>query len=144
MALLEADVSYKVAKDVSARRFLLRAMGQEVMESLTPAQQVVKIVNEELTALMGGEEARVSTSKTRARRSSCCAACRATARLRMPQSSPNIMSNRAAAQCPMACDIYRPAAIDQLQVVGEKARVPVFTMGTEKPPSSRRSACPRA
>ena len=57
MALLEADVNYKVAKDFCAK-VSERAMGQEVMESLTPAQQVVKIVNEELVALMGGEEAR--------------------------------------------------------------------------------------
>ena len=65
MALLEADVNYKVAKDFCAK-VSERAMGQEVMESLTPAQQVVKIVNEELIALMGGEEApRISSSRTR-------------------------------------------------------------------------------
>ena len=67
MALLEADVNYKVAKDFCSK-VSERAMGQEVMESLTPAQQVVKIVNEELTALMGGDEPQYLTSKTRARR----------------------------------------------------------------------------
>ena len=96
MALLEADVNYKVAKDFCAK-VSERAMGQEVMESLTPAQQVVKIVNEELVALMGGSEA--ARLNIKARRSSCSAACRAMVRPPTLQSLQNTSSNRAAAPC---------------------------------------------
>lgn len=132
MALLEADVNFKVAKDFCAR-VTERALGQEVMQSLTPAQQVVKIVNDELTELMGGAEA---------------------ARIRIKSKPPTVLmmcglqgngkTTHAAklgkwflkeGHRPLlvACDVYRPAAIDQLQVVGKQAGVPVFAMGTEKP-----------
>ena len=98
MALLEADVNYKVAKEFCAK-VSERAMGQEVMESLTPAQQVVKIVNEELIALMGGEEAPKLIVKNKARPSSCSAVCRAMVKRPTPPSWPNTSSSRAAAPC---------------------------------------------
>ena len=98
MALLEADVNYKVAKEFCAK-VSERAMGQEVMESLTPAQQVVKIVNEELVALMGGEEAPRLIVKNKGQTSSCSAACRATVKRPTQPSLPNTSSSRAAAPC---------------------------------------------
>ena len=98
MALLEADVNYKVAKEFCAK-VSERAMGQEVMESLTPAQQVVKIVNEELIALMGGEEAPRLVIKNKGQTSSCSAACRAMVKRPTPPSWPSTSSSRAAAPC---------------------------------------------
>ena len=109
MALLEADVNYKVAKDF-CNKVSERAMGQEVMESLTPAQQVVKIVNEELTALMGGEEAPRLTIKNKGQTvlmlcglqgngKTTHAAKLAKSRPPTRPSSPNTISSRAAARC---------------------------------------------
>ena len=112
MALLEADVNYKVAKDFCAQ-VSERAMGQEVMESLTPAQQVVKIVNEELTKLMGGLQGNGKTTH----------AAKLGRYYRSQGRRPLLV----------ACDVYRPAAIEQLKIVGEQVNVPVFSMGTEKP-----------
>ena len=98
MALLEADVNYKVAKDFCAQ-VSGRAMGQEVMESLTPAQQVVKIVNEELTKLMGGEEPQTLHIKNKGQTVMMCAACRVTVKPPMRQSWAAIIKPRAAAHC---------------------------------------------
>ena len=81
LALLEADVNYKVARDFT-KRVTERAIGAQVMESLTPAQMVIKIVNEELTLLMGGAQARLVSRRNR-RRWSCFAACRAPVRRHM-------------------------------------------------------------
>ena len=119
MALLEADVNYKVAKDFCAQ-VSERAMGQEVMESLTPAQQVVKIVNEELTNLMGGNEPKYLRLQGNGKTTH---AAKLGKYYRSQGRRPLLV----------ACDIYRPAAIEQLKVVGEQAGVPVFTLGTEKP-----------
>ena len=131
MALLEADVSYKVAKDFT-NAVTEKAIGAKVMESLTPAQMVIKIVNEELTALMGGTEARLAYAShpptivmmcglQGAGKTTHCA--KIAYRLKQQGHRP-LMA---------ACDIYRPAAIKQLQVIGEAVGVPVFEMGTENP-----------
>lgn len=131
LALLEADVSYKVAKDFT-NSVTEKAIGAKVMESLTPAQMVIKIVNEELTALMGGTQARLAYAAhpptivmmcglQGAGKTTHCA--KIAYRLKQQGHRP-LMA---------ACDIYRPAAIKQLQVVGESVGVPVFEMGTENP-----------
>ena len=117
MALLEADVNYKVAKDFCAQ-VSERAMGQEVMESLTPAQQVVKIVNEELTNLMGGNEPKYLRLKNKGQ--TVLMMC-------------GLQGNGKTTHAAKLGKYYRPAAIEQLKVVGEQAGVPVFTLGTEKP-----------
>ena len=142
LALLEADVNYKVAKDFT-KRVSERAVGSEVMESLTPGQMVVKIVDEELTALMGGGEAR----------------------LKMPSSGPciillcglqgagktthaaklgRLLKKQGHRPLLAACDVYRPAAIRQLQIVGEQAGVPVFEEGQGDPVQISKDAVRRA
>ena len=98
MALLEADVNYKVAKDFCAK-VSERAMGQEVMESLTPAQQVVKIVNEELVALMGGEEAPRLVIKNKGQTIIMLCGLQGNGKPPTPQSWQSTLSNRAAAPC---------------------------------------------
>jgi len=131
LALLEADVNYKVVKDFVSK-VSERAVGEEVLKSLTPAQQVIKIVNEELCSLMGGEENRIH----------------------LPSKGPGVImmtglqgagKTTHAAKLALhfktqghrpllvACDVYRPAAIEQLKVVGEKVGVPVFEEGQGNP-----------
>ena len=127
LALLEADVNYKVAKDFT-KTVTERAVGSQVMESLTPAQMVVKIVNEELTALMGGEAA--------ANHPPCIVMmCGLQGAGKTTHSGKlgRMLKSQGHRPLLVACDVYRPAAITQLQVVGEKAGVPVFEMGTANP-----------
>ena len=131
LALLEADVNYKVAKDFT-NTVTERAIGTQVMESLTPGQMVVKIVDEELTNLMGGEEARIATPPkppTIIMMVGLQGAGNTTHAAKLAKHFKS-KGNR-----PMlvACDIYRPAAIKQLQVVGEQAGVPVFEKGNQAP-----------
>lgn len=131
LALLEADVNYKVAKDFT-NTVTERAIGTQVMESLTPGQMVVKIVDEELTNLMGGEEARIATPPkppTIIMMIGLQGAGKTTHAAKLAKHFKS-KGNR-----PMlvACDIYRPAAIKQLQVVGEQAGVPVFEKGNQAP-----------
>ena len=131
LALLEADVNYKVAKDFT-NSVTQRAIGSQVLESLTPAQMVIKIVNEELTALMGGEAARLAT----ANRPPCSVMmCGLQGSGKTTHSGKLGLMLKKQGHRPLlvACDVYRPAAITQLQVVGEKAGVPVFEMGTANP-----------
>lgn len=132
MALLEADVNYKVAKDF-CNQVSERAMGQEVMDSLTPAQQVVKIVNEELTKLMGGEEPQSLHIKNKGQ--TVLMMCGLQGNGKTTHAAKLGRYYRAQGRRPLlvACDVYRPAAIDQLRIVGQQAGVPVFEMGTEKP-----------
>ena len=132
MALLEADVNYKVAKEF-CNQVSERAMGQEVMESLTPAQQVVKIVNEELTRLMGGDEPTQLHIKNKGQ--TVLMMCGLQGNGKTTHAAKLGKYYRKLGRRPMlvACDIYRPAAIDQLRIVGEQAGVPVFEMGTERP-----------
>ena len=131
LALLEADVNYKVAKDFT-NTVTERAIGTQVMESLTPGQMVVKIVDEELTNLMCGEEARIATPPkppTIIMMVGLQGAGKTTHAAKLAKHFKS-KGNR-----PMlvACDIYRPAAIKQLQVVGEQAGVPVFEKGNQAP-----------
>ena len=131
LALLEADVNYKVAKDFTAK-VTERAIGAEVMESLTPAQMVVKIVNEELTALMGGaQEKLVMPSKPPAVIMMCGlqGAGKTTHAAKLSQ----MLKSQGHRPMLVAGDIYRPAAIKQLQVVGAQANTPVFEEGTQDP-----------
>ena len=131
LALLEADVNYKVAKDFT-NRVVEAAVGAKVMESLTPAQMVIKIVNEQLTALMGGQAEGLGRSN---RPPTVILMCGLQGSGKTTHSAKLAKLLKGQGHRPMlvACDIYRPAAIDQLRVVGERAGVPVFEMGTENP-----------
>lgn len=131
LALLEADVNYKVAKDFT-KSVTERAIGEDVMESLTPGQMVIKIVNEELTKLMGTSETRLATAN---HPPTVVMMCGLQGSGKTTHSAKLALKLKNDGHRPMlvACDIYRPAAIKQLQVVGEQVGVPVFEMGTENP-----------
>ncbi|MBQ5883655.1 MAG: signal recognition particle protein [Clostridia bacterium] len=131
LALLEADVNYKVAKDFT-NTVTERAIGAKVMESLTPAQMVIKIVNEELTALMGGTQSRIASAP---HPPTVVMMCGLQGSGKTTHSAKIALKLKDQGHRPLlvACDIYRPAAIKQLQVVGEQIGVPVFEMGTENP-----------
>lgn len=131
LALLEADVNYKVVKDF-VKTVSERAVGQEVLESLTPAQQVIKIVNEELTALMGSQNARIEfPSKPPCVVLMC--GLQGSGKTTHSAKLAKYFKNQGHRPLLVACDIYRPAAIEQLQIVGEKAGAKVFEMGKENP-----------
>ena len=131
LALLEADVNYKVAKDFT-KSVTERAIGEDVMESLTPGQMVIKIVNEELTRLMGTSETRLAAAN---HPPTVVMMCGLQGSGKTTHSAKLALKLKNEGHRPMlvACDIYRPAAIKQLQVVGEQVGVPVFEMGTENP-----------
>ena len=126
MALLSADVNYKVAKDFVAQ-VSERALGADVLESLTPAQQVIKIVNEELTSFMGGENDKIRFSSKPPTVVMLCGL-QGAGKTTHAAKFALYFKNMGKRPLLVACDIYRPAAILQLQVMGEKAGVPVFTM----------------
>lgn len=131
LALLEADVNYKVAKEFT-NKITERAVGSDVMESLTPAQMVVKIVNEELTALMGAETARIEFAS---RPPTVIMMCGLQGSGKTTHSGKLALMLKKQNHRPLlvACDVYRPAAIEQLKVVGGKAGVNVFEMGQDNP-----------
>ena len=143
MALLEADVSYKVVKEFT-KTVTERAIGSDVLESLTPAQMIVKIVNEELTSLMGGESAKLNISSkpptvvmvvglNGAGKTTNCAKLAG-------------FMKRQNGKRPLlcACDTFRPAAIHQLEVVGEQLDIPVFQMGQSDPVDIAKAAIEHA
>ena len=138
LALLEADVSFTVAKDFT-NKLTEKAIGERVMESLTPAQMVVKIVNEELTSLMGGEFVRLNTAS---KPPTVILLCGLQGSGKTTHAGKLARFLKSTGHRPMlvACDIYRPAAIKQLQVVGERADVPVFEKGTQKPEKTAEQA----
>lgn len=142
LALLEADVNYKVAKDFT-KKVTERAVGAEVMESLTPAQMVVKIVDEELTALMGGGETRLVSPPSPPAIIMMCGL-QGSGKTTHCGKLANMLKSRGHRPLLVAGDIYRPAAIKQLQVVGSQAGVAVFEMGTEKPVKICKEAIRRA
>lgn len=142
LALLEADVNYKVAKEFTAK-VGERAVGAEVMKSLTPAQMVIKIVNEELTALMGSGEARLASPSSPPAVVLLCGL-QGAGKTTHAGKLALMLKNRGSRPLLAACDIYRPAAIRQLQVVGENAGVPVFEMGTKDPVEICKAAVRRA
>ena len=133
LALLEADVNFKVVKEFVAA-VSEKALGQEIMESLTPAQQLVKIVNEELTAMIGGEAARLQFASKPPTVIMMCGlqgAGKTTASAKLAKNLTKTMNKR---PLMVACDVYRPAAVKQLEVLGEQIQVPVFSMGTDESP----------
>ena len=138
MALLEADVSYKVAKDFTAK-VTERAIGADVMESLTPAQMVIKIVNEELIDLMGGTKTRLATAAHPPTVIMLCGL-QGAGKTTHCAKLALMLKNRGSRPMLVACDIYRPAAIKQLQVLGEKVGVPVFEKGTQDPVETAKQA----
>ena len=142
LALLEADVNYKVAKDFT-KKVTERAVGAEVMESLTPAQMVVKIVDEELTALMGGGETRLVSPPSPLAIIMMCGL-QGSGKATHCGKLAKMLKSRGHRPLLVAGDIYRPAAIKQLQVVGSQAGVAVFEMGTEKPVKICKEAIRRA
>jgi signal recognition particle subunit SRP54 len=132
LSLLEADVNYRVVKDF-VKKVSEKCMGNEVLESLTPGQQVIKIVNEELTSLMGSSESKIEFSQSGmtvimlvglqgAGKTTMCG--KLALHLRKKNKKPLLV----------ACDVYRPAAIKQLQVVGKQIDIPVFSMGEKVSP----------
>ena len=142
LALLEADVSYKVVKDFISK-VSVRAVGTDVLESLTPAQMIVKIVNEELTALMGSENQKLrlaSQPPTVVMLVGLQGAGKTTNGAKLA----GLFKKQGKRPLLVACDIYRPAAIKQLQVVGEKLDIPVFEMGHTNPVDIAKAAVAHA
>lgn len=131
MALLEADVSYKVVKDFVAK-VSERCVGAEVLESLTPAQQVIKIVNEELIKLMGSSNSKINfPSKPPCVIMMC--GLQGSGKTTHAAKLAKYFKGMEKRPILVACDIYRPAAIEQLKIVGEQAGVPVFEEGQIDP-----------
>lgn len=132
LALLEADVNFKVVKNF-INTVRERAVGAEVMESLTPGQQVIKIVNEELTKLMGEKESKIEFSNTPPTVIMMCGL-QGAGKTTTSGKLAALLKKKGKRPLLVACDVYRPAAIKQLEVVGEKVEVPVFTMGDKQNP----------
>ena len=132
MALLEADVSYKVVKDFVSK-VSERAVGEEVLNSLTPAQQVIKIVNDELIALMGESNAKINFPNKPPCIVMMCGLQGSGKTTHSAKLAKYFKEKQSKRPLLVACDVYRPAAIDQLKIVGEKAGVPVYEMGQINP-----------
>lgn len=142
LAMLEADVNFKVVKDF-INKVSEKAVGQEVMESLTPGQQVIKIVNEELSALMGSTQSKLTFSSKPPTvymmvglqgAGKTTTTGKLAGQLRKEGKKPLLV----------ACDIYRPAAIKQLEVVGKTYNIPVFSMGIKDPVDIAKAALEKA
>ena len=131
MALLEADVSYKVVKDFT-KSVTERCIGADVLESLTPAQMIVKIVNEELTRLMGSDAKHITTNPN-GPTVVMLVGLQGAGKTTNGAKLAGLMKRQGKNPLLVACDIYRPAAIQQLKVCGEKLGIPVFEMGQENP-----------
>ncbi len=131
LALLEADVNYKVAKQFT-NDVTEKCIGANVMESLTAPQMVIKIVKEELTALMGSEQARLKTASKIPTVIMMCGL-QGSGKTTHSAKLAKLLKSKGHRPLLVACDIYRPAAIEQLKVVGSQVDTPVFEMGTEKP-----------
>ena len=142
LALLEADVNYKVAKDF-ANTVTEKAIGQNITESLTPAQTVVKIVDEELTALMGGSDARINTASKGPTVVMMCGL-QGSGKTTHAAKLAKLLISQGHRPLLVGCDIYRPAAIDQLKIVGEKAGATVFEKGTQDPVKTAKQALSHA
>ena len=138
MALLEADVNYKVVKDF-VKTCTERCVGQEILDSLSAQQQVVKIVNEELTNLMGGSNARLQYSSSPVSVFMLCGL-QGAGKTTMSAKLAGWLKKDGKRPLLVGCDIYRPAAIKQLQVVGGQVGVPVFERGTQDPVQTAREA----
>ncbi|MGG5252976.1 signal recognition particle protein [Neobacillus sp. SM06] len=133
LALLEADVNFKVVKDF-VKKVSERAVGQEVVKSLTPGQQVIKIVNEELTALMGGEQSKIAVS-TRPPTVIMMVGLQGAGKTTTTGKLANLLRKKYnRSPLLVAADIYRPAAIKQLQTLGKQLSMPVFSLGDQVSP----------
>ncbi|HWS30661.1 MAG TPA: signal recognition particle protein [Clostridia bacterium] len=143
LALLEADVNFTVVKNF-VNTVTERAVGSEVLESLTPGQQVVKIVNEELTSLMGGANAKLEFG-SRTPAIVLLAGLQGAGKTTMAgKLAAYLKKQYSKSPLLVACDIYRPAAVKQLQVVGEKLSIPVFERGQSDPLETARLAVEHA
>lgn len=142
MALLEADVNFKVVKSLVAK-IKERAIGQEVLESLTPAQHVIKIVNEELTELMGGTQSRIAIA-SRPPTVIMLVGLQGAGKTTTAGKLANLLKRQGKRPLMVAADIYRPAAIKQLEVLGEQLEIPVFTMGQDNPVNIAKKAVDQA
>ena len=132
LALLEADVNFKVVKDF-INNVSARAVGADVLESLLPAQQIVKIVNEELTAIMGGSQSKLTIS-SRPPTVVMMVGLQGAGKTTHAGKLAGLYKKQGKNPLLVACDIYRPAAIKQLEIVGEKLGIPVFTLGDKVSP----------
>ena len=142
MALLEADVNYAIVKDFT-KKVTERAVGGEILESLTPAQQVIKIVNEELTALMGGQNVKLTRSSSVPTIYMMCGL-QGAGKTTMCAKIGKMLVKEGKKPMLAACDVYRPAAIRQLQIVGGQAGVEVFEKGQGDPVEIAKEAVDRA
>lgn len=132
LALLEADVNFKVVKSF-VNTVSERAVGAEVLESLLPAQQIVKIVNEELINLMGGTQSKLTIASAPPT-VIMMVGLQGAGKTTHAGKLAGLYKKQGKHPLLVACDIYRPAAIKQLQIVGEKLDIPVFTMGDKVSP----------
>ena len=133
LALLEADVNFKVVKDF-VKKVSERAVGQEVMQSLTPGQQVIKVVKEELTELMGGEESKIAVAK-KSPTVIMMVGLQGAGKTTTTGKLANLLRKKHNRKPMMvAADIYRPAAIQQLQTLGKQLDMPVFSLGDQVSP----------
>ena len=138
MALLEADVSYKVVKDFT-KTVTERCVGTDVLEALSPAQMIIKIVNEELTKLMGSDQKHI-TINPNGPTVVMLVGLQGAGKTTNGSKLAGLMKRQGKRPLLVACDIYRPAAITQLQVCGEKLGIPVFERGTQSPIQTAREA----
>ena len=138
MALLEADVSYKVVKDF-VKSVTERCVGSDVLESLTPAQMIIKIVNEELTKLMGSDTKHITTNPN-GPTVVMLVGLQGAGKTTNGSKLAGLMKRQGKNPMLVACDIYRPAAIQQLKVCGEKLGIPVFDRGTQSPVDTSKEA----
>ncbi|ASN05752.1 signal recognition particle protein [Virgibacillus necropolis] len=133
LALLEADVNFKVVKELISR-IKERATGQEVMESLTPGQQVIKVVKDELSILMGGEQSKIAVAD-KSPTVIMMVGLQGAGKTTTTGKLANLLRKKHnRSPLLVACDIYRPAAIKQLETLGDQLTMPVFSMGTEAKP----------
>jgi signal recognition particle subunit SRP54 len=132
LALLEADVNFKVVKDFIAK-VSERAVGQDVLESLTPGQQVIKIVHDELIGLMGREQSKVTFS-SKSPTVYMMVGLQGSGKTTTTGKLASLLRKQGKSPLLVACDVYRPAAIKQLQVVGDQLSIPVFSMGDKVNP----------
>ena len=132
LALLEADVNFKVVKEF-IKAVTDRAVGSQVLESLVPAQQIVKIVNEELINLMGGETPKVNISP-KPPTVVMMVGLQGAGKTTHSAKIASYYKKKGKSPLLVACDVYRPAAVEQLKIVGESANIPVFSLGTKISP----------
>ena len=138
MALLEADVSYKVCKDFT-KQVTERCVGTDVLESLTPAQMIVKIVHEELTKLMGSDTRHINVNPN-GPTVIMLVGLQGAGKTTNGSKLAGMLKRQGKRPLLVACDIYRPAAIQQLKVCGEKLDIPVFEKGTQNPVQTAKEA----